>query len=594
MPLARSGLRYSVCREQWIGQRLSRDFSEVSQRQQLPIVLATISLTWATLSIADAPAKPASKAASARRDEPRQHARANDGGIAVNASGNAKVEIYRTIQRSDPVLESTLKRLEKLLEERSSASDDTRARDRLVGEVESAVNDVLHRARESNASPASLAAKRGLEKGDTLDAEVLLQQAEEVAAGGNPPDLPRAAALARQQGALALTRDTKVALAAYQRAADYEPDNADNWLSLGDLLIQSLRRDDAVRAYERMTHLVEERARRDPASPEWRRLVATGYRKMANAFLAQDDVPHATEASEKSLTLSERWAADQPANRDAQNQLILSLIQKGRVGLAGTESTLNGDSLATSATAHDRMEAIRQEITRRASEAEAQYRRGLMLVDSLLDHDVDDDYLWLQGADCHEGIAWSLALRLQRGVQGEFSRSIEILTRIANKNPRNAFYQRNLALAYRSLGGFAARSEHDAAAASSSYRKSLAILQTLRDQNPSNPQLQLDLVGVYQEMAWLAQPWVTVPSLLDPNYRDYMRRPLVEPAEGITMLLEGWHILEGFEADGVLGAPEKVLQRQIQSDLEDLRCQQQGFESAFGGQCLRPLPASMR
>jgi hypothetical protein len=178
--------------------------------------------------------------------------------------------------------------------------------------------------------------------------------------------------------------------------------------------------------------------------------------------------------------------------------------------------------------------------------------------------------------------------------RGEFLRSVATLERIAQRNPDNDFYWHELALGYQAMGGYFATAEKEPAMALSAFRKSLTTRRRLANQNPSNPLWQLDLVHLYQAMASLAQPWASVPSLMDMNYRDHMKPPLIKPAEVIPLLQNARGILGRLNEAGLLIASEQRLDQQIESDIRDLECQQQGFESSIGGQCMRPLPTHMR
>lgn len=545
---------------------------------------------------APANAKPGS--AEARSPEPRQNAEATNGGIAVNASGQAKVEIHQTIQQRDPEALRILKNLQDKmtrLDERVSTltRDSEKRREQLLNEQADGVDEVLRKARERNASPAARAAIRSLEKGSTLEAEILLRESEQLAAEKQPPDRKRAAELAREQGALAMARDTQAALEAYRRATEYEPENPNNWWSLGDLLMQTLRRSEAAEAYERMASLAAERLRQEPSNDRWRSTLATAHRLLTDAYLAQDDVPRAVEAANKSLVLTEEWYASKRSRRDAQHELALSLMQVARTRLAGVGEMMKGPPPANTSS-RDFMAAVMKDAEQRATDAEASYRRALTLINEMLDRDAHNDTLWLHNADCHEGIGWALMMMQRRDARGEVSKHVDVLERLAKKNPESAFHQRNLAMAYVGLGDYLTRTEREPASALIIYRKSLTVLQELTRRDPSNVRWQLDLASLYRSIAWLAQPWVTVPSMVDPSYRDYMKPPVIPRPDAMVMLQEAQRILGRLDAQGLLVEPDKVLQKQIESELRDLKCQVQGFESGLGGQCFRPLPAHVR
>jgi hypothetical protein len=179
-----------------------------------------LSLLWSAPCLpADPPPRPGAKPSAARTDSLPQKAEARDGGIAVNASGNATVEIHQTIEQYDPEVSALLKRLlkesKRMQKELSQLRDDSeKLRQQLLAEQAGGIDEIVRQTHGPNPSSAALIAKRSLERGDTSDAEVLLGEDERAALAKQPPDLHRAAELARQAGALATFRDTKAALAA--------------------------------------------------------------------------------------------------------------------------------------------------------------------------------------------------------------------------------------------------------------------------------------------------------------------------------------------------------------------------------------------
>ena len=127
--------------------------------------------------------------------------------------------------------------------------EEVERKDQRISELEeqlmkAAVVRTIKTAEQPGASPAALAAVVALEQGNTCPAEALLKVEEEVKADqigtGRVDDAAQrkeAAALAREQGALAMGRDVRAALAAYQRAAEYEPDDGWTHIVIGDLSI---------------------------------------------------------------------------------------------------------------------------------------------------------------------------------------------------------------------------------------------------------------------------------------------------------------------------------------------------------------------
>jgi tetratricopeptide (TPR) repeat protein len=562
-------------------------------RGSIAMVFAAVSLLNATASLSANPAAEPEKEATPP-PAVRQTAEARDGGIAVNANGqNVHVEVH---EERDPEVVRLLKSLQKGQKALEDAVSDLRRdgqeRQRLLDERADGVEQVLRKTREPHPSATALTAISDLEAGSSLGAEALLQESERAAAAKRPPDVSRAAQLARQQGALATFRNTESALAAYQRAAAYEPDNPDNWKMVGDLLMDSLRRPEATKAYERLRTLATERLKEEPTNIARRSALAASYRNLADALMAQDEVEPAVQMAQKGLELAQKWVSEQPWNSEARRGLLTSLMQIGSVRVEEARAVFFGKADAAIPPGGERMSAMRSEVQRLTGESETAYRDALALVDKLLGADTTHEDLWLDRAWCQIGIGWALALNSHRGAQGEFLRGVETLERIANKDPASADYQHALALGYKDLGGFFVSTAKNPLAARMPFEKSLSILEILVRQNPFNPRWRLDLVIAYQDMASLAQADTGMPSLADFNSKPLLSRkpPVVDPATAIPLLDNGLLLLKQLDAGGLLMPSERGLQRQFEFNREALQCQQRGFLFGSGGECYKRLP----
>ena len=562
-------------------------------RGSMTMVFAAVSLLNATASLS---ANPSAKPENEATPPPaiRQNAEARDGGIAVNANGqNVHVEVH---EERDPEVVRLLKCLQKgqkVLEDAvSDLRRDGQERQRLLDERADGVEQVLRKTREPHPSATALTAISDLEAGSSLGAEALLQESERAAAAKRPSDMSRAAQLARQQGALATFRNTESALAAYQRAAAYEPDNPDNWQMVGDLLTDSLRRPEATKAYERLRTLATERLKEQPTNIARRNALAASYRDLADALLAQDEVEPAVQVAQNGLELAQKWVSEQPRNSQARRGLLASLMQIGDVRREEARAAFFGKADTPMPSGSERMSAMRSEVQRLTGESETAYRDALALVDEFLDADITPEDLWIDRAQCQIGIGWALALSLHRGAQGEFLRAVETLERIANQDPANAEYQHALALGYKNLGGFFVSTARNPQAARMPFEKSLSILETLVRQNPFNPRWRLDLVIAYQDMASLAQADTGMPSLADFNSEPLRNRkpPVVDPATAIPLLDDGLLLLKQLDTGGLLMPSERDLQRQFEFNRECLKCQQKGFLFGSGGECYSRLP----
>jgi tetratricopeptide (TPR) repeat protein len=302
-------------------------FGAVARRVSAAAVLALCLALCTALAQAQTPASSPAKKSTAN-----QNAEATTGGIAVNARDSATVIIER-----DPEVGILLKMLEEQQKERAAAEQFYREQLRVAqqkneelarelrNQQAQAIEQVVQQARAPNASPAAVAAKRGLEAGNTKPAEALLREDERAAAAQGRESLRRAAALAQQQGALALLHDdTNAALGAYRRATEYEPDNPDSWWVLGDLFVRAGNLTEAERAYRRMFALSAERAAKDPSNSEWQRDLSVSHNKIGDILAAQGALAGALAAYRQGLSIAEKLAAQDPANSEWQRDLSVS------------------------------------------------------------------------------------------------------------------------------------------------------------------------------------------------------------------------------------------------------------------------------
>jgi len=214
--------------------------------------------------------------------------------------------------------------------------------DRLVRENDalrrSAIARTLTTAAQPGAGADATAAVTALEAGDTRPAEALLRETEHRDAGrigqADVDDAAlrgRAAALAREQGALAMGHDVHAALAAYQRAAEYEPDNTWTHLFVGDLQLRAGDSGSALRTYQVALRIAEALAARDPANTKGQRDQSVSHSKIGDALRAQGDGPGALTAYRTGLRVREVLAARDPANTEGQRDLSVSHSKIGDV-----------------------------------------------------------------------------------------------------------------------------------------------------------------------------------------------------------------------------------------------------------------------
>src|SRR5262249_55558345 len=136
---------------------------------------------------------------------------------------------------------------------------------RQMEDVRQAVASLVASARQPDADQASQKAVNLLAAGNTESARDVLKNEEHAAlqAAGQqgengPAQMRRAAMLAMDQGALASLTDTQAAMAAYERASRYEPDNPWTLFKLGDLQLIGGRTTDALATFDKAKTVIEQ------------------------------------------------------------------------------------------------------------------------------------------------------------------------------------------------------------------------------------------------------------------------------------------------------------------------------------------------
>lgn len=94
-----------------------------------------------------------------------------------------------------------------------------------------------------------------LKRGDTTEAKKLFTQAAEKSESVIQAESLKSAEIYRNLGALAFWDNTQEALNAYRRVTELEPDNADGWNELGNLLIRTGELNKAIDAYQKVWEL---------------------------------------------------------------------------------------------------------------------------------------------------------------------------------------------------------------------------------------------------------------------------------------------------------------------------------------------------
>ena len=259
------------------------------------------------------------------------------GGVAVNVQGdNNRV----TVNPNDPQVLKILKELQKQADADGILKDQLRRKDAenddLKRQLAQAVAAQVQTARSPQATRADKNALAALEDGNTRPTTALLAERELAAAARAKRSETEAvqarreaAELARQQGAFAFGQDSQAALAAYKRAAEYEPNDTWTWNFIGDLQMRLGSSREGTNAYRKGLTIAETLAARDPANTEWQRDLSVSHDNIGDVLVAQGERVAALAAFRKSLAIRETLAARDPANTEWQVDLAVSCAKFG-------------------------------------------------------------------------------------------------------------------------------------------------------------------------------------------------------------------------------------------------------------------------
>ncbi|MFO1129470.1 MAG: hypothetical protein U1E66_13680 [Rhodospirillales bacterium] len=378
-------------------------------------------------------------------------------------------------------------------------------KDRLIGELNAAVEAVAAEAKQPQQEETVEAALRTLATGDATEAKAVLAGIVERKAAEGSRALAEAAAAARHLGTLAMLDDTLEALRAFRRAADLDPADTWTWIhisrlevqrgdlaaagtaarrarqaaeqtndardiavadnELGDVLVAQGKLGDALAAYAASRAICERLAAADPANAGWQRDLSVSHNKVGDVLVAQGKLGDALAAYAASRAICARLAAADPANAGWQRDLSVSHDKVGDVLVAQGKL---GDALAAYAASRAICERLAA-----ADPANAGWQRDLSV-----SHDKVGDVLVAQGklGDALAAYAASRAIR----------------ERLAAADPANAGWQRDLFVSYAKLGS-AEAGMGNPAAAEQWYRKAEPIVRRLVSLDATNATWRQDL-----------------------------------------------------------------------------------------------------
>ncbi|WP_420208481.1 tetratricopeptide repeat protein [Candidatus Electronema sp. JC] len=160
-----------------------------------------------------------------------------------------------------------------------------------------ALTEAITALSKTAASTASINdALQELEQGHTAKAQAIFAEVLRSKEAEGRQANKEAAAAARHLGALAFMNDTKAALAAYQKAVQLDPDDADGWNMLGHLLFRTGELAQAEAAYRKVLALGE--AHQDKEKQTW------AYGNLGIVYRTRGELDKAEEMHTKSLALN--------------------------------------------------------------------------------------------------------------------------------------------------------------------------------------------------------------------------------------------------------------------------------------------------
>jgi tetratricopeptide (TPR) repeat protein len=406
----------------------------------------------------------------------QQTAVSGKGGVSINAKGNARVAV--TYNNSDPVVlklleilaekETNIKRKEADIERRDQKIDTLQGQKdelnaRLLADRTAAVVGIVERDRLPDATALDRAAKAGLERGDTKPAEASLREREDKLVAVGRGQLKEAAALARQSAALAASRDVRAAIADYERAASYDPEDPWTWIALGDVQIAANLREKSLVSYQHAVRLAKNALSVNQHDKSAQRDLSIALERVGNIFYRNGDLPAALTHYQNSLLMAEHMIGSDKDDIQLQRDLSVMFNKIGNVHLATGES-------------------------RRAIE---HYQRGLLITERLVSNQKRNTQLLRDLSIGFLSIA-DVLLRESKIIQALdfYQQSLEITEQLVTIDRSNSQWQLDLSIRLNKLGDtyFVAESSNQAI---ESYQRGLFIAEQLAASDQMNIDWQL-------------------------------------------------------------------------------------------------------
>jgi tetratricopeptide (TPR) repeat protein len=332
-----------------------------------------------------------------------------------------------------------------------------------------ALTEAITALSKTGASAASInAALQELEQGHTAQAQAIFAEVLRSKEAEGKQANKEAAAAARHLGALAYMNDTKAALAAYRKAVELDPDNADGWNQLATLFLRTGELAKAEEAYHKVLALGE--AHQDKKEQAW----AVG--NIGNMYLIHGDLDKAEEMYRKALALHEALGSKEDMAIQYGN---IGIMYYARGDLKKTEEMLRKSLALHEALSSKRSMAgdyinlgVMYQTHGELDKAEEMHKKALAL------HEVLDSKDGMAGAYGNLGIVYANRGELDKAEEMH-KKALALDEALGNKGAMATNYA-NLGRVYAQRGNFTQAEAY--------WKKSLSLFQEMK--HPAAKQVQ--------------------------------------------------------------------------------------------------------
>lgn len=243
---------------------------------------------------------------------------------------------------------------------------------------------------------------------------------------------------------------------------------------LGESLRARGKLEEARKAFEKSKSICERLAKEDPDNPDLRRELAMAHTLLGRISKAEGRLEAAAASFERSRSISAELVDRDPQRADRRQDLAITDIALGEL-----------------AEAQGKLEV-----------AEKAYREALGIFQRLADEHPNhqDMHFNLANANISMGDVLKAQGNLE-AAEGEFTKALSILGQLVAKDPTNSEWQKLLSVAHSRIGSIA-KARGLAFEGEAAFAEALAITRRLAEDDPTNALLQRELAV---SCAWSAQ-----------------------------------------------------------------------------------------